>query len=562
MTNSSLQGAIEQQFGMFITSCDDELLVRYSNKGLFNRANKDISKGLTVTYHFDLLDKVKCELSDQTVCYLTNSLDTWTCSCPSSQLCKHVLIAILYYREHYLAEATLKKEDGIIDFSWLITIPMTEFLQPYTPAMIDEVAFRLRYDEQLEITASSLLTVKLENRGIEVTFTPEKGKMLTRLKAREGELAKLEALLRYRAHQGIDDTSVLAARKGKISLPAGFLQEGIELLTSILCSGLSRLPEEMTLQFDTMAVHARSADLPNIERGLLSIKTELELYFERHIRFSMYTLLGKITEIYLALKALQHQATLPVEQQLGALELAQLTGSFRSKYYEVPMLHLYGLGAEPWQSKSLHKGITYYFYSIADDRIHTYTESRPIYYEDTSFDYTKHYYAHSPWQLDLPLKQFSKSEVTFTGIKVNEEGRLSSSATAKLNICERQVVENMQFGKYEHTPASTYNRGITPSLFTRKPTTLLLFSVQQICEVSFNQKNQSLIMNVQLEDEQYVQFTIPFQSQWEKALKVIERATFYEKQRHFIAFVRIEDDLIYPISFLSGQHVTSLLLDL
>lgn len=517
---------------------------------------------MTVTYHFDVIDKVKCELSDQSICYLTNSLDTWTCSCPSSQLCKHVLIAILYYREHHLVETTIEEKDQTIDFSWLVTIPMTELLQPYAPTMIDEVAFRLRYDEQLEITSSSLLTVKMVKRGVEVAFAPEQGKMLCALKEREGELIKLEVLLRYRVYQGIDDSPALIARKEILSFPAGFLQEGMELLTSIICSGLSRLPEEITIQLDTMAVHARSADLPNIERGLHAIKTELELYFARHIRFSMMTLLKTITHTYLALKALQEQATLPVEQQLGVKELAQLTGSFRSKYYEVPMLHLYGLGAEPWQSKSLYKGITYYFYSLGDGRIYTYTESRPIYYDDISFDYVKYYDAHSPWQLDLSLKQFSKSEVSFTGMKVNAEGRLSSSATAKLGISDRQFVEDMQFGSYEHKSFSTYNRGTTTSLFTRKPPSFVLFRVQQICESSFDQRSQSLIMNVQLEDEQQVQFTIPFQSQWEKALKVLEKATFYEKHRHFIAFVRIEDDLIYPISFLSGQHVTSLLLDL
>ncbi|MNJ67893.1 hypothetical protein D3C77_641000 [compost metagenome] len=69
-------------------------------------------------------------------------------------------------------------------------------------------------------------------------------------------------------------------------------------------------------------------------------------------------------------------------------------------------------------------------------------------------------------------------------------------------------------------------------------------------------------MSVQLEDERQLQFTIPFQSQWEKALKRLEQKTFYEKQHHFTAFVRIEGDLIYPISFLSGGQVISLLLDL
>lgn len=552
----------KQQFNSFISLCNEDFLIRHSNKGLCNRAKKEIEKGTTVTYQFDLSDQVVCELSDQTICHLSNSLDTWTCSCPSSQICKHVLIAIVYYREHLLAQDASEDQANLPDFSWLLDTPITELLRSFTPTMIDEVAFRLRYEEQLQITASSLLTVHLGKHDAEVAFTSQAGKILCSVKDREGELLKLEALLRYRASEGIDDTPAFSQAKDIFSFSAGFIEEGMELLTRMLRIGIARLPEQITSQLETMSVSARSANLPNIERGLLTIKTELELYFARHITFSMDTLLGQMTEMYLALTALQKQLLLPEEQRLGAVELKQLTGSFRSKYYEIPKLHLYGLGAEPWQTKSLYKGITYYFYSLDDGHIHTYTESRPIYYRGVSFDYHQYYVSHSPWLSDLSMKQFAKSTVTFTRMKVNEERRLSSGSGAKLSVTERQPVGELRFGAYEGLSVEKNLIDNISSLFVRKPKQYAFLRVQGISEVYFDELSQHSIMSVQLEDERQLQFTIPFQSQWEKALKRLEQKTFYEKQHHFTAFVRIEGDFIYPISFLSGGHVTSLLLDL
>lgn len=95
------------------------------------------------------------------------------------------------------------------------------------------------------------------------------------------------------------------------SFSAGFIEDSMELLTSILST--------------------RSTNLPNIERGFHRFQTELELYFAWYITFSMHTLLRQMTQMFLTLKSLQQQLLLPEECKLEATELKHLTCSLNHK---------------------------------------------------------------------------------------------------------------------------------------------------------------------------------------------------------------------------------------
>ena len=114
-------------------------------------------------------------------------------------------------------------------------------------------------------------------------------------------------------------------------------------------TGLARLPQSHMAQLETLAVAAHSGNLPDVERSLRGIQGELQLFFNRHIRFSMQTMLDRVSKLYLALQVLEKERT-------SAYMQSQLIGSFRSKYYTVPQLHLYGLGADAWETRSGYRG--------------------------------------------------------------------------------------------------------------------------------------------------------------------------------------------------------------
>ncbi|WP_433706717.1 hypothetical protein [Paenibacillus illinoisensis] len=549
---------------------------------------KDIDNGVSVQYTWNE-SSVSCQLSDGTLCTLESTLDHWDCSCPSDHICKHVLISILYYqREHQtdeevtgqdmLAEAVPSSEETnhnsksssiAMDteelapghesrFRWMTESDLSTLIQSYSSSMIEEVWFRLKYPEQIEVLEDSLLTVRLVRQDIEVSFTqePSLAKALCKVKQTAGNMAKLEALLRYRRQQHVDDENVLSGRVYDTKFSIQTVRECRRMLADLLKTGLARLPQSYMAQLETLAVAAHSGNLPDVERSLRGIQGELQLFFNRHIRFSMQTMLDRVSKLYLALQVLEQERT-------SAYMQSQLIGSFRSKYYTVPQLHLYGLGADAWETRSGYRGITYYFYCFEDEEIYTYSDVRAVYYDDNSFSYAEHYGAFTPWLTNVTFRQFAGEELKFQTVKVNNDRRLSSGEGAKLELMTRTNVEDVNLGKYmQDVPSLLLEDSRTFELFTNPKERFAILRVARIVDHSFDKRTQQLILTIETEDGELLPLTLPYSMDWQMMIQRLESGYGAASLEHFYAFVRMEQSTLYPISFLKGQRVISLKLDI
>lgn len=547
-----------------------------------------MDNGVSVEYTWNE-SSVSCQLSDGTLCTLESTLDHWDCSCPSDHICKHVLISILYYqREHQtdeevtgqdmLAEAVPSSEETdhnsksssiAIDteeltpghesrFRWMIESDLSTLIKSYSSSMIEEVWFRLKYPEQIEVLEDSLLTVRLVRQDIEVSFTqePSLAKALCKVKQTAGNMAKLEALLRYRRQQHVDDENVLSGRVYDTKFSIQTVRECRSMLADLLKTGLARLPKSYMAQLETLAVAAHSGNLPDVERSLRGIQGELQLFFNRHIRFSMQTMLDRVSKLYLALQVLEQERT-------SAYMQSQLIGSFRSKYYTVPQLHLYGLGADAWETRSGYRGITYYFYCFEDEEIYTYSDVRAVYYEDNSFSYAEHYGAFTPWLTNVTYRQFAGEELQFQTVKVNNDRRLSSGEGAKLELMTRTKMEDVNLGKYmQDVPSLLLEDSRTFELFTNPKERFAILRVARIVDHSFDKRTQLLIFTIETEEGELLPLTLPYSMDWQMMIQRLESGYGAASLEHFYAFVRMEQSKLYPISFLKGQQVISLKLDI
>lgn len=605
----------QQKFRHFSKLCTEDYLIRYANKGLYKRALKELDQGVHVNYTWGEAS-VHCQLSEGTECTLTATLDQWQCSCPSEHICKHVLIAILYDQRHQMAEEqlpaatadashptteefTLKSSDILLSqtdssneyteaadslvqelsvvkepdhsdyklqveladapsrFRWMLGNDLAAIIKSYTASMIEEVVFRLRYAEEIRMQEDTLLTVQLKTQDIEVSFTDEPNltKALCKVKQTAGKMAKLEALLRYRMIHGINDMEVLTVRAYEAKFSLQTVQECRETLAGMLKTGLARLPQSYLAQLETLAIAAHSGNLPDIERSLRGIQGELQLFFKRHVRFSMQTMLERISKLYLALEVLT-QGDISVKQQ------SQLVGSFRSKYFTVPSLHLYGLGADSWETRSGFRGITYYFYGLHDGEMYTYSDVRAVYYEDQQFSFAEHYAAFTPWLPSLTFSQLTGEEVLFQSVKVNEERRISSGDGAKLTLLPRTSVSEIDFGVFlMDIPSALQREPDSTSLFMEPKERLALIEVARIVEHTFNKQTQDLILTVENTEGQCMSLVLPYSTDWQSMIHRLESGFGAEKLEHFYAFVRLETNRISPISFLKGRTLLSLKLD-
>lgn len=568
--------------------CTEDYLIRHANKGLYKRSLKDIDNGVSVQYTWNE-SSVSCQLSDGTLCTLESTLDRWDCSCPSDHICKHVLISILYYQRENQTDEEVTGQDVLAEavpsseatdhnsksssiamdtveltpghesrFRWMIESDLSTLIQSYSSSMIEEVWFRLKYPEQIEVLEDSLLTVRLVRQDIEVSFTqePSLAKALCKVKQTAGNMAKLEALLRYRRQQHVDDENVLSGRVYDTKFSIQTVRECRSMLADLLKTGLARLPQSYMAQLETLAVAAHSGNLPDVERSLRGIQGELQLFFNRHIRFSMQTMLDRVSKLYLALQVLEQERT-------SAYMQSQLIGSFRSKYYTVPQLHLYGLGADAWETRSGYRGITYYFYCFEDEEIYTYSDVRAVYYDDNSFSYAEHYGAFTPWLTNVTFRQFAGEELQFQTVKVNNDRRLSSGEGAKLELMTRTKVEDVNLGKYmQDVPSLLLEDSRTFELFTNPKERFAILRVARIVDHSFDKRTQQLILTIETEEGELLPLTLPYSMDWQMMIQRLESGYGAASLEHFYAFVRKEQSTLYPISFLKGQRVVSLKLDI
>ncbi len=443
-------------------------------------------------------------------------------------------------------------------FHWMTEFDLTTLIKSYSSSMLEEVVFRLRYPEEVKIIVDSLLTVQLTSQDMEVSFTEEASlaKALCKLPQTAGKMAKLEALLRYRSLKGLDDTDALSGRVYEAKFSLQTVQECRMMLAGLLKTGLARLPQSYMAQLETLAIAAHSGNLPDIERNLRGIQGELQLFFNRHIRFSMQSMLDRVSKLYLALQVLE-------EEKVPVIQQSQLIGSFRSKYFTVPSLHLYGLGADAWETRSGFRGITYYFYCFDDEEIYTYSDVRAVYYDDQQFSYTEHYGAFTPWLPNLTFRQFVGEEVQFHSVKVNEERRISSGEGAKLAILPRTGVETLNLGKtMQDVNSVLQEESRSFDLFAAPKERLAVIKVARIVDHNFVKQTQELVLTVENTEGERLALTLPYSSDWQAMIQRLESGYGSQTLEHFYAFVRVEPKRISPISFLKGQTVLSLKLDI
>ncbi|MCE0449480.1 hypothetical protein [Brevibacillus sp. AF8] len=546
------------EFHRFIALCNEEYLIKYANKGIYNRSIKEMEKGMSVSYEFGD-DYVECALSDDSVCRLHADIDRFSCSCPSDKICKHVIIAIVYYAKNHLQAGAETGEELEIykpDFSWLLQLQPSHISKAFTPAQLEEVLFRLDYFEEMEVVETSFLTMTLRTQDISVSFDSESeiGKSMCTCKAKGNCLHKLEVILRYRAMHQLQDREQLQASVTDVSYETDVVAEAKSIIAEILGIGLAKLSQTICTRLELLAIAAHNGNLPRVEKDIRGIHGELNLFFQRHVKFSTEALLDRLSRVYLSLLAIEKTDHIEAKKQL--------LGSFKSKYHMVPQLSLYALGANPWETRSGYKGITYYFYSLSDQRIYTYTEARPVYYEGISFSFKDSYKGKVPWGGLISMEELSHSQVILTQAKTNREQRLSSSEETRLTIVPRDNIEELDLGKVLVCDWSSDWKDAAGDMFETALDSVFLLKANKFNQVDFDQKSQQLILTIEDEQGYSLPLSISYQGDFARNIRHLEQNKRLLELRDVYLLVQKIGDGLYPISIMQGKSLTSFKLDL
>lgn len=417
-----------------ISNIDEEYLIGLSNKGLYNRAVKDLGDGSGVDVQVEEVF-LRLTLPDGNSCELTADIKKYKCSCPSRSICKHVLMGFIYIKNNPGIFGTKEEETGKEeepasiepDFSPLLEMEDREIRRLIGEKVYNDIISRLKFGVKSQIEEGSILTVKFPEEDTQVRFPcsePLKNAICS-CKASDFCRHKGEAVIHYRLFKGIgvDEASII----GEVKVAAENLLEIKKFVRDLLVSGLARMPESSIELMEQMAVICHNSNIPSLEKMFRRLGASAEYYFKKEASFSRGGMRNILSTIYNIADALDKNIDNPVLT-------GELAGEFKSSYYDIPPVDIHGMGAEGWITKSGYSGITYYFFNEKMNRWLTYTVSRPTFYEGSGINPAELYKLELPWGVESPVDKFSKSHIKLTNGKMNGEGRLSSSSRSKARV--------------------------------------------------------------------------------------------------------------------------------
>lgn len=409
----------------FISGVDDEYLIGLSNKGIVKRSYKDLE-----TEHYEIKEQgetVTGQNGDIRVC-LTLPLTDSTCSCPSSSVCKHVIMTILTARKLFSAGQT--EADSIAER--INQIPFADLKKNLTDKQWLQVLSEVQEAKNVRITYGSMVTVYMPSEDLTVKLShPLSYSTCSVCHSDKLCMHKVFAILMMRMEMGvltsesIREAASVKEERSSEDVPA-LLISLRSFLEEMLLVGSARLSPETPYGLERLAIRCHEAELASMEERLRSLTEKVTGYQGRKASVTTGVLLYHIMDCYRLMEQMERAIR-------GKRPLTPLAGEFRSRYMEMPELVLHGVGMRDF-SGAAYDGKTLYFVEEKTGLFYTYTLVMPNIYDVSNK--RRRVTGQVPWGLPCTLLQLREAKIRMRQGKANGERRLSSTSEAQAELIE------------------------------------------------------------------------------------------------------------------------------
>ncbi len=439
---------------------DDAAWAALANRGLLRRAEKDLAKvSLRVVAEGEAVDVA---VTDWVVRFTTAGPAHATCTCPSGNVCQHIITAGIWLgrksapqqRATGAAPAavpaadaesddtgdTLHAELMAMDRDSLVSIAGVAGYRWAWQHVADlDIAREVRIEtgRQVRITMGfPQVTFRYLGGGPQSLFADQRLPSLER--------RQVAAVLAYQRVHGVTQEALaprvspsgersqveLAKRRSRFRAVLG------SLLTEAVRVGLSHLSPEFQQRFTTLATSAQGAEYHRLALLLRRIADQVAMQLRRSARADGRQLLDGIALAYALLSALEAAAA------RGAAP-RHLVGSARARYDPLRSLELVGLGAVPWHAGSGYHGLTVVFWAPATGAYLTWTDARPS--TMPGFDPLRRWTEPGPWPGVTAPSEAVGRRLVLTSPQVSAYGRISGaeSTTALVSDLDRAELIRM-----------------------------------------------------------------------------------------------------------------------
>ncbi|WP_295153835.1 SWIM zinc finger family protein [uncultured Brachyspira sp.] len=416
---------------------NESFLLTLTNKGIYNRSVKDIDNIINNTP-----EKIKLEETDGKIKVIIEAgekievilndedIKSSKCSCPSKDICKHIIMSLLYIK-NIESSASDKKDNDKADnesekdnnFDEVKNITYDDIKKLSTKRNFEYALDRFYEDIEVLIKEDEMLEIIIPEENINIYF-PKKDSIKNSVCYCKDPLLcshKIIAILKYKKMYGTLEEIIEDDKE----IDENILKFSKEFIENIFEKGFYSCSENDFDIAEQLNIKLQVKNMPEIAKMFRSIAESIKSMLNKKASFNKLFSFAILSRLYNTIKYIE-KSKLENDNKMVKL----LTGEIRGKYINKSRAELIGLGAYPWISSSGYLGVSSYLYDLNTKKISFFSYVMPTFYDNakTSYDDVKSNYTKKiHFENNVSIEEVSKYEIKFVNYKINNEGRISSS---------------------------------------------------------------------------------------------------------------------------------------
>ncbi|MCM1178834.1 MAG: hypothetical protein NC347_01155 [Clostridium sp.] len=552
---------------------DEEYLIGISNKGIVKRANKDMEAGIVCRLmECEEENRWQVAVGEEQVTVALPVAES-ICSCPSRNICRHVIQAVLYLQQMDTAGENNSEnetktdemllsggEDVVEEKSGGIPQQLMDEMSAYPLKKLTR-ALGIRgcrnfiaglSSAKPVISYGNVVTVQIPERGVTVKLLSPLNYSSCTCHRKELCVHKAEAVLWCLLEQGILTKDQLTDMEaGEAGYDAGQIQKVSQeletFLEDVFFTGLSRCAKDVMEYLERLAILCHNAELARYEGYCRGLKDDYEQYFRHSAAFEVRALLSKLVRLSRQVKALG--------QAKDNQEIAALAGEFRGNYLPAGDLDLVGITMEHFVTQTGYEGDTVYFLERQTGNWYTYSNARPTFYENQAKGFTKK--AEAPWELPVLLEDLYKVTLHLDHAKCDAQGRLSGTSETKAEIVEQSTLDReLMRDWYFDDFAALYQKWFVEGYGgEHRRRNLVFVDAHALDEAGFSETDQTLTLSIYDKKGRELVILMDYSKREASAIRYLEKL---QKKQHycFLGRIYLKNGKIhmYPVAVYKGSE--------
>ncbi|AUJ49587.1 SWIM zinc finger family protein [Brachyspira hyodysenteriae] len=569
---------------------NENFLLTLTNKGIYNRSVKDIDNIINnspekikieetedkIKVTIDTGEKIEVILNDE-------DIKSSKCSCPSKDICKHIIMSLLYI-EHLdtenkenesntdtaenNTEIEIKEENNTFDE--VKNISYDEIKKLSTKKNFEYALDRLDDNIEADIEEKAMLEINIPEENVIIYFPKKDSIKKAVCSCKDSSLCahKIIAILKYKQMYN----SLEEIKEDDKEIDENILKFSKEFIENIFEKGLYSCSEKDFDIAEQLSVKLQVKEMPELAKMFRSISESIDSMINKHASFNKLFTFAILSRLYNTIKVIEK-----AKQDNDNKTVKLLAGEIRSKYINRKSAELVGLGSYPWISSTGYLGASAYLYNLNTKKLSFFSYVIPTFYDNAKISYDdvrSNYRKKIHFENNISIEEISKYKLKFINYKVNNEERISSSKFTSVILNDRmdyKLLEEIKNSKNnEELFAENYddikNIDFKYDYFNKNDRSKIIIAKFQIIEnQEFNKIEQILYFDIvnhyEEDDEERLTLNVKYTSIHSNGIKYIMnyKNSNIDKDR----FIVLEKTKYYirPISIINANAVINIFFD-